>query len=457
LIELLAAGLALSLTAAVVGVWQVARRDRSIHGSFDDRALGLPRLQRWDNDYHPPRLQRLRSRFPRVEFSRIALALCVLMAVLATAAFYYTRVTSQDATEQEAYDLALQRIAVRRDEAAAAGDLAVAYAMLIDAGAQLDELASQPYATPDARIDQERQAIAAEMARLSGIQQLAAVQNLGSLPAPAAGVTPRLVTGGGSVYLLADAVYQIDTPRSTLVRLLQPGDLVGDQQVGPLRAISWRDDRLLVLDAMAAYLFDAARGEWVVEPLQTLQSVGYTDVTAIETFDFNLYLLDTAAGQIFKFLAGAYDTAPDNWNGTLATDDLTQAVDLAIDGHVYVLLDDGRILDFYRSNLERTIVPRVVPTLEHAAALVVHPESPYIYVLHSPDGRILRLDRDGRLVQQFTSGAPGPSGTIIPAMTGAADLVVDEETGIAYVVASNTLYLLRLPAPPAPAGQFRPR
>jgi hypothetical protein len=438
-------------------VWQVARRDRSIHGSFDDRALGLPRLQRWDGDYHPPRLQRLRSRFPRAEFSRIALALCLLIVIIATAAIYYTRSTSQDATRQEALELALQRVAARRDEATGTGDVAAAYAMLIDAGAQLDELASQPYATPDPRIDQERQAIAAEMARLSGMQQLAAVQSLGSLPPPAAGVTPRLVMGGGNVYLLADAVYQIDTPRSTLVRLLQPGDLVGGQQVGALRAISWREDRLLALDAMATYLFDAARGEWVVEPLQTLESAGYTDVAAIETFDLNLYLLDTDAGQILKFLAGAYDTAPDNWNGTLATDDLTQAVDLAIDGHVYVLLDDGSILDFYRSKLERTIVPQVVPTLEHAAALVIHPESPYIYLLHSPDGRILRLDRDGRLVQQFTSGASGPSGTINPAMAGATDLVVDEQTSIAYVVASNTLYLLRLPTPPAPAGQYRPR
>ena len=46
-ILMMLAGLVLSLTAAVVGVWGVTRRDRPLHGPVDDGMLGLPRLQRW--------------------------------------------------------------------------------------------------------------------------------------------------------------------------------------------------------------------------------------------------------------------------------------------------------------------------------------------------------------------------------------------------------------------------
>ncbi|HMM40961.1 MAG TPA: hypothetical protein PKA95_03585, partial [Thermomicrobiales bacterium] len=75
-------GLVLSLTAAVVGAWQITRRDRPLHGPIDDGTLGLPRVQRWNESYRPPRLQRLRSRSPRFELSRFAIALLVIVVVV---------------------------------------------------------------------------------------------------------------------------------------------------------------------------------------------------------------------------------------------------------------------------------------------------------------------------------------------------------------------------------------
>jgi hypothetical protein len=53
----------------------------------------------------------------------------------------------------------------------------------------------------------------------------------------------------------------------------------------------------------------------------------------------------------------------------------------------------------------------------------------------------LRIGADGRLLQQIV-----PPDTI--SLDGVTDITVDESSGIALLVSHDTLYLLRLPAPP---------
>jgi len=443
LYELLA-GLVLSLTAAVVGVWGATRRDRPLHGPLDDGTLGLPRLQRWDASYRPPRMQRLRSRFPRIEISRFVIAFCVVVLVAASVALVYSRSAEQSVIAEQTFESSLAQVGQQRQDALAADDLEAAWAMLVDARADLDEVATlSPDGTDDARIVAERAAIDGQLAELSGMQQVANVQTVGAAPTAADGATARLVSGDGRVYLLSNAIYQVDVASASLVLLLEPGDMVESVPVQTLQAAAWRENRLMVLDARRAYIFDPTSGGWTVEPLGTFDSEGFTDVAAGDTFDFNLYLLARGSGQILKFQAGLYANKPEDWTGGVAREELTTAADMAVDGDVWVLLPDGRILNFFRSRLEATIVPRVVPQLERASAIFTTAESDFLYVLSATDGRILRLTREGALVQQLTTGAEDSP------IAGADDLVIDEESGIAYVLANDTVYTLRLPAAPA--------
>jgi hypothetical protein len=442
-VELLA-GLLLSLTAAVVGVWQITKRDRPIHGPLDDGSFGLPRLQRWDESYRPPRMQRLRSRAPRIEVSRIVLFTFALLVVAGGLFFYYTRSATRDVASANEFALALQQVEARRVEAGGIADAGTAYAVLIDAQTKLDRAAALEGADP-AQIATTRGQIAADIANVSGAQRLSNVQVVGGVPAAPSGMTPRLISGGGKLYLLSDAVYQVDTFSSSLVLLLGVGDIVGDEPVRPLRGATWREDRLVVMDSTRSYAFDATRGAWAVEPLSTFDAAGYNSVAAVEAFDRNLYVLTPESGQILKFQAGGYDMAPEDWTAGLANAELRLGVDMAIDGHVLVLLQDGRILDFFRSRLEATLTPQVVPPLERAAAIVAPVGSQYLYLLHAPDGRIIRLSRDGNVVQQFTSASLGA----MPILSGAVDLSIDEAAGLAYILANDTIYTVRIPPPPA--------
>jgi len=449
-VELLA-GLVLSLTAAVVGAWQITRRDRPLHGPIDDGSLGLPRIQRWNESYRPPRLQRLRTRFPRFELSRFAIALLIIVLVLGGAIALYTRSASQSASREERFSVGIASVEKRITDARGTIDVATAYAMLIDARAELAELATL---APD---DDARQQVVAHqetidgaLAELSVAAPVVGSHTVGSFPSAPSGVSPQAITAGGRLFLLSDAVYEVDPINATLVQLLKPGDIVGDSQVLEPRAIMWRDDRLMAIDAKRAYVLDPATGQWQSEALATFDTAGHVDTVAADSFDGNLYLLTPATGKIIKFQADAYAATPEDWVGNVAKDELKPAVDFAIDGHVYVLLRDGRILDFLRSRLEATLAPVVVPPLTSATAIVAEPDQDFIYVLHGTDGRILRLTRDGMLAQQITMGDAAAR------LRGAVDLAVDEEKGIGYVLTDTAVVTVRLPEPPVSDAEATP-
>ena len=445
----LLAGLLLSLTAAVVGVWQVTRRDRPLHGPRDDGTLGLPRLQRWNETYKPPRMQRLRTRFPRAEFSRIAIAACLLIAVSVLGAFVYTRSMSEDAARMRSFEQELAVISAQRQQALAEDDLTVAYETLIDARTQLVELSeTMPGEIDAARVEEERARIDAEIQRLSGGITISGVQLVGGFPSPPDGVAPQLVAGGAKTYLLADGIYEIDAVSRTLVQLLKPGDVIDGQPVLPPRTLSWRDDELLAVDAKRAYALDSTTGTWRSEPFAALDADGFDTITAADVFDDNLYAITPDSGQILKFQAGLYDTDPEDWTAGLARDELKRAVDIAVDGRVYVLLEDGTVLNFFRTRLEAAITPRVIPPLTDASAIVKTEDMPVIHVLSASDGRILRIAPDGTVVQQLTTGNQTEQ------LEGATDLAIDEINSVAYIVTADAIYTVRLPAIPELAPEI---
>jgi outer membrane protein assembly factor BamB len=435
-------GLALSLTAAVVGVWGITRRDRPIHGMRDDGTLGLPKLQRWDVSYRPPRLQRLRSAVPRFEGSRLVLIIGLLIVAAVGGALAYSHSRANTVNQSSAVAQTFATIQARHAEANTVTDVATAYAILVEARARLDELDASLASNADTtRYVAERNAIEADIDRLSNAQRFQSVQVVGSAPAAAAGVTARLIAGGGRIFLLTNALYQVDNSGASLVRLLGKGDKVGDVTVGTLRGAAWRDDRPVAIDEQNAFALDPATGLWQTEPLGVFDTAGFTDVRSVEIYASNLYALAAEAGQILKFSATRYSDPPEDWTGGANQGDLQSAADIAVDGHVYALLNDGRVLDFFMARLNATLEPTLVPPLDRPVALVATANSQYLYVLNGSDGRIVRLARDGSSAQQFLPAAGAPS------ITDAEDFVLDETSGVAYILAHNVIYTVRVPPP----------
>ncbi len=438
------AGVVLGLTAAVVGVWRISTRDRPIHGPPDGQ-FSIPNIQRWSDTTRPRRFASLRRVMPRFDLSGIVLVvgllLLVIVVVVGSVAYINNRNSAPSAATVENR---LGGIVSQHADANAATDPAIAYELLIDARDATESFIGE---FPDGQVDpgvlEEYGSILADIDSLTRVSRLETIQPVGGVPPAPSDVLPQLFTGDGKVFLLTDALYQVDTTTTRLVRLLGEGDVIGETVVGKLSGAAWRSDGPLAIDGQAAYVLNLTSGQWIVEPLGHSEEFPDVLVTAIDVFDFNLYVLDRTAGRILKYAGGDYASPPEDWTGGQASGDLVYGTDMFVDGNIYVSMIDGRILNFFLSNLNNVYFPEIVPPFEDTEGLTASPNGAFLYIVNASDGRIARLDWEGNLIQQFVSGSTAAS------LTGISDIVVNEETGIAFVLVADTMYTTRLPGPPA--------
>ena len=435
----LLAAAVLAFSAAVVGVWQITvHRDHSLGEPRDDGTLGLPRLHRYEDSPQLPDFSGVRARLPRAPISRLTGLVAMALVVFLVATLAFSIHNHQVTVRRARVESLLQQAVQSREQASQQTDPVVAQAYLLAAEARVRD--AQAAGLDAKRAGQEQAAISQTRDTALKIERLSNVEALGGVPAAPKGVTPRLFMGNGQLYILTDALYRLESNGTTLVRLLGSGDNVGGKPTGTLLGAAWGDGSPVAFDATNAYVFDPTAGTWTRDPLGTF-GTGYSDISAANGFGGNLYMLSPSSGQILKFTAGAYSAQPEDWTGGLASGDLRSATDMQIDGHIYVLLKDGRILDFYMAALNGTLNPAVTPPIQNATAISAEPDRPYFYVADGND-RILRLTRDGKLVQQFMAGDG------VPSLSGIRDLAVDDVLGVGYVLTNNQLLEVRLPAPP---------
>lgn len=437
----LLAGAILALSAAVVGVWQIAvHRDRAIGEPPDDGTLGLPRLQRFDDTMQFPDFTGVRRRLPRAPVSRRAIVAVVGLILVIIVAVAFT-IHNRQAHQREVQRTALvQASAQARQQAGQANEPATAYAFLLAAQARIRE--AEPLGLEKAQADQERAAISQAMDQTMKVERLTSIQAIGGIPAAPQGVTPRVFFGNGQLFIFSDALYRLDPNETKLVRMLGSGDQVDGQPVGTLLGGSWGDGTPIAFDSQNLYLFDPTGAGWSRHRLGTAGSP-YGDITGSSGYGGNLYLLSPGSGEILKFKSSDFNAQPESWTSGLTVEDLRNGIDMIVDGRIYVLLRDGRILDFYMSALEKTVTPQVVPAITHAVAFSSQTDRPYYY-LADDQGRILRLDREGKLVQQFRADE-NTSG--VPSLDGIQSMAVDDVLGTGYVLTDHGLLMVRLPGP----------
>ncbi len=288
--------------------------------------------------------------------------------------------------------------------------------------------------------------------RINGVTRITPVklydyQDPGSVPS-------RVIVAGLNVYVLdrgLNRVYHhILNERRTEVRdpgvsqiLIQQGQPVEGQSVGSLIDIAWFQnggDRqagaLLILDRNGLLLeYDPA---WEKLRAQTIggQSTWRTPV-AMRTFDSNLYLLDPTANQVLKYWKDQFAKNPDSWVKK-SDADLSKAMDLAIDGNIFVLHSDGKIDKYFGGESVTFTQTKSPRPLTSAAALHFDIEEVVrnMYIVDPTDMRIVQLDHTGTFVRQFQ-----PVRGQEVHMRQPAGVFVDETGGKLYYVAANALYV----------------
>jgi hypothetical protein len=272
------------------------------------------------------------------------------------------------------------------------------------------------------------------------------------------GSPSRVVVAGLDVYVLdrgSGQVYRhaLNEPRNALRNptadqlLLKQGQVVEGATVGDLIDLTWMDEggdrqagALLILDRMGQlFEYDPA---WEQVGSQTL---GGTDTwrspTSLRTFDANLYVLDSMGNQVLKYSQGQYANPPDRWIAQADTD-LRTAIDMGIDGNIFILHNGGKLDKYYGGERVPFAVTRVPRPLSggNALYLEVEEDTQYIYVADASERRIVQLDREGAFVRQLQ-----PRLGQEDLFRQLAGLYVDEMGAKLYYVAANALFITDLP------------
>lgn len=248
---------------------------------------------------------------------------------------------------------------------------------------------------------------------------------------------PDIVTQG--MMGIADGEF-LAYDKQDLYRILQ--NAVDD----PVRV----SDSELIVDAAAFPRFNSrvflTTGNGVIETvndqniqMKTEDPAGWVNGTDIKSYLRYLYVLDAGQKQIYKYerLSNRYGPGvPYNVNG-----DLTGAVDMAIDGNVYVLKDNGTIVKLLRGENKTFVIRRAPEGLLQNATKVFKEEGSNFYI----------LDATGRRVIVATDGGETGESTYLKQyvlegeqMSDLQDLYVDPEEARLYVLDQKRVYAIDL-------------
>ncbi|OGH76775.1 MAG: hypothetical protein A2301_00705 [Candidatus Magasanikbacteria bacterium RIFOXYB2_FULL_40_13] len=149
----------------------------------------------------------------------------------------------------------------------------------------------------------------------------------------------------------------------------------------------------------------------------------------IFVYSQKLYAVDTANNEIYRH--NPTQLGYDKGSAWLKTDtDIHDAVSLAIDGDLFLLKSDGQILKFVSGYQQEFTIAGLDPKLENPTEIWTYNNLKYLYILEPTHKRVVVLDKNGQMLQQYTSDSwQNPTG-----------MIVDEENKVIYILDNNKIH-----------------
>ena len=191
---------------------------------------------------------------------------------------------------------------------------------------------------------------------------------------------------------------------------------------------------LLILDTGGLLDYDPA---WNVRSIPLGQGLN-PKARALAAFGGNLYVLDTGANQLWRYRpqGDGYEAADKYFD--VPPGDLSNVVDVAVDGNVYLLYSDGHIRKFFAGKEIGFAITGVTQIKPVALTVDTTVRQSMIYIADMGGMRIIQLSTDGTLIRQIRATND--------ALSALEDVLVDEATGRLFVISGSKLYVGRLPA-----------
>lgn len=445
--------------------WINARRSR-LHPTTTQRTL--PRMRSQGLSY-----RRQKPPFPWLQLS--------LLGLLVTLLIIYGMNLSQRSAQQRALDyfaIADQRIAAVRE--AQTEDLALdRLDVAREAMEQVRASALITDANPGLWV--RYQEMQREYERLlSAVQRQTFFENvevLATHPLPTGTFASIVVPQGTTTLTNTDAIaaldylyaldgsreiarlYRIPREGGTPEPFLSPNQSIQTTRVGPVRAQTWRVDNIVAIDESPSgfgYYF-RSNGQW------NYTRLGGSDIWTprgridMETYEGNLYVWGVQLQEILKFSSGRYSEPALPWLDPAGLDgrDLSTAIDMAIDGNIYLLMPDGLVIVLNSGRFVREITPTdITPPITTVTRFFVTGslDSGWIFLLDPLNERVIQLDKiSGEVIQQVKVRTEDEF-----RLDQLTDIFVDTSRNpLIYLVNGGQILRAELPDQPRPFSDYR--
>lgn len=260
--------------------------------------------------------------------------------------------------------------------------------------------------------------------------------------------------GSGRIYrfLLNEVGDALQTVDASPV-LVEKGSPVRGVPVGDLVDITWMEaggartlSTFVALERTGTLLaYDPQQG---LDPLPVADSDTWLKPQAIGGYYGNFYVLDPLLSRILRYEPqdNAYTTSPGDYLVPETDVDLTGAVDMAIDGNIYVLFADGHIVKLYEGQPKPFTMSGLPGAMSSPTTITVsgaqEPDAyGHIYVTDTGNERIIQFDKEGNYVRQFRAR---PDENYFKDLRA---VYVDEDHGRMFVLSGRTLWLTNISSP----------
>ncbi len=272
------------------------------------------------------------------------------------------------------------------------------------------------------------------------------------------GDVTQLVVDGSSMYVLdegLDRLYSynltqdgrsVQDPGKHML-LMKKGDKLDGVALGELFSIAWMPAGQL-RTSPALFILESGRSIVSYDPktgparTEVAESQKWGMVQAINGFAGGLYLLDTKLKQIYYYppTKNGYESEPYTIVDSRAKADLAKAMDLALDGNLYLLESTGGIKRFNREGRPFDFAAELPDgPMKGATSLFASANTRSLYVLDTVGERVVQFSPEGKLQRQFKATGKDDS------FKELRDLFVDEAGRKLYLLARKSLSVFDLP------------
>jgi hypothetical protein len=159
----------------------------------------------------------------------------------------------------------------------------------------------------------------------------------------------------------------------------------------------------------------------------------YKQANDLMIYNNRIYVLDSGNSQIYKHNQGTESFGKgDSWinDNTSISDGKT----ITIDGNIYVGTNKGEIKKYYTGNLVKFEVEEIDPEIKNIDQIFTDLSINEIYLLDSNSKRIIIINKDGELINQF----------YLPTLPVMDDFIVDGAAQKVYIQSENKIISLNL-------------